>query len=315
MAAMAESTVADLKEIPSVYYSPRDIGDVLLSEDSARLLMEASSSGNDTALQNLLSQPQWIKTMLEKPHVIDSEYREKEGPNDVRQVSATRRLNLERALTKAAENGHAAVMSTLLTFATQQGIDSSDLITRITVNKAIGGGQGAVFKALATADPEVINFPLGHGVLPLYDAARRGQADVVAALLELGADPLHPVAPSKELYPYSSSLLARAARAEGPRMTELLLEHGVPVTDTGALHVAARSSQFDTMRVLIEHGADLNEVLPKFNNWTPMHFAASKHQVDAVKFLERRGARSDLKDADGKTPAQLLEEPPNPLGY
>lgn len=315
MAAMAESTVADLKEGPSMYYSHRDIGDVLVGDDSAHLLMEASSSGNDTALQSLLSQPQWIKIMLENPHSIDSEYREKQGPNDVRQVSAARRLNLERALTRAAENGYAAVVSTLLTFAKQQGIDTSDIITRTTINKAIGGGKGAVFKALATADPDIINFPLGHGVLPLYDAARRRQPDVVAALLELGADPLHPVAPSKELYPYSSCLLARAARAEGPRMTKLLLEHGVPVADTGALHVAARSSQLETMRVLIEHGADLNEALPKWHNWTPMHFAASKHQVDAVKFLESSGARSDLKDADGKTPAQLLEEPPNPLGY
>lgn len=312
---MEESTVAEVKETRSFYYSPRDIGDVLFGEDAARLLIEASSSGHDMTLQSLLSQPQWIKTMLETPHSIDSQYREKQGPNDVRQVSATRRLNLERALTKAAENGHAAVVSTLLTFATQQGIHTADIITRMIINKAIGSGQGAVFKALASADPDVINFPLGHGVLPLWDAARRRQTDVVGALLELGADPLHPVAPSKELYPYSSALLARAARAEGPRLTELLLAHGVPVSNTGALHVAARSSQLETMRVLIEHGADLNEALPKWHNWTPMHFAASKHQVDAVKFLERSGARSDLKDADGKTPAQLQEEPPNPLGY
>jgi hypothetical protein len=39
-----------------------------------------------------------------------------------------------------------------------------------------------------------------------------------------------------------------------------------------------------------------------------MHFAASGGQVDAMKLLESNGARSDVKDLNGKTPAQLLEE-------
>ena len=72
---MAELTMADLKELPSSYDSIRDVGDVLIGEDTARLLIEASSSGNDTALQSLLSQPQWIKTILETPHSIYSEDR------------------------------------------------------------------------------------------------------------------------------------------------------------------------------------------------------------------------------------------------
>ncbi|KUI67594.1 Ankyrin-1 [Cytospora mali] len=305
---MAQLTMADLEELPSNYDSPRDIGDVLVGEDAARPIIEASSSGNDTALQSLLSQPQWIRTILEKPHSIYSEYRPSQGPNDARQVMAVRRSNLERALTAAAGNGQAAVVSTLLTFTTQQGLDPSDFITIWTINKTVGGGHAAVFKALASADPNVINFPVGHGTRPLYEAVRRRKPDLVAALLELGADPLHPVEQSKKLSNYNSSLLSRAAMAEGPRMTEMLLEHGLPVAHTGAIHAAARWGHLDTMHLLMEHGADLDEVLPNWSDWTPMHFAASKGQVDAMKLLEHSGARSDLKDVNGKTPAQLLEE-------
>jgi ankyrin repeat protein len=216
--------------------------------------------------------------------------------------------NLERALTTAAGNGQAIIVSTLLDFASQQGIDASDIITRWTINKTIDGGHAAVFKALASADPDVINFKLGHGTRPLYEAVRRRQPDIVAVLLELGADPLHPVEESKQLWTYHSSLLSFAAMNDGPRVTEMLLKHGLPIADTGALHAAARSGQLDTMRLLIEHGADLNEVIPTWSNWTPMHFAASRSKVDAMKLLEHSGARSDLKDDDGKNPAQLLEE-------
>ncbi|KAJ0120412.1 Ankyrin-1 [Diaporthe amygdali] len=306
---MAQLTVTDLKELPSLYNSPRDVGDVLIGEDAARLLIESSSSGNGTALKSLLSQPHWIKIMLEKPHTIYYVARPSQGPNDSREVSAMRMSNLARALTAAAGNGQADVVSTLLTFATQQGLNASDLITRWTINKTINGGHAAVFKALASADPNVINFPhLGDGRRPLYEAVKRRQPDVVAVLLELGADPFHPLGPSRTLASYNSSLLSLAAMARGPRMTKMLLEHGLPIAHTGAIHTAARHGHLDTMRLLIEHGADLNETLSNWKNWTPMHFAATKGRVDVMELLEHSGARCDLKDVNGKTPAQVLEE-------
>lgn len=288
--------------------SSRNVGDVPTGEDPARLLMEASSSGDDTALQNLLSQPQWIKKIHEKPDTIASESRPLEGPNDVREVMVWPMSNLERALRAAAVNGQAATLSTLIAFAKEQGTHP-DLITRWIINKVIWAGSGAAFKALATAGPNVINFPAGHGTRPLYEAVRLRKPDVVAALLELGADPFHPVEPSRKLGTYHSSMLSHAAFSQGPRITQMLLDRGLPVAQTAALHTAAGCGQLDTMRLLMEHGADLDEVLPNGSlfNWTPMHFAASRGRVDAMKLLEDRGARPDLKDVNGRTPAQLLE--------
>ena len=186
---------------------------------------------------------------------------------------------------------------------------------RWAVQKPINDGHAAVFEALASADPTVVHFPLGHGRLPLDEAVKRRQTEVVAVLLQHGADPkLHKAAG----WSYSLSLLSLAARAEGTRMTELLLDHGVSVACSGALHLAAELGALDTMRLLIQHGADVNERLPEDtlpptylqslrSSWTPLHFAASKGQVHAMKLLESNGAQSDAKDENGMTPAQLLE--------
>jgi ankyrin repeat protein len=309
---MAQSTAADLTDWPNSYDSSRDVGDVLLGEDTARLVIEASLSGDDTALQSLLSQPHWIKTMLETTHCIYREGEPKQNPDHVREVSAMPMSHLGRALDIAAQNGHASVVSTLLAFAKQQSVDPMDIINYSIISKTLWKGHAAVFKALATADSRIFDIDLGHGALPLYEAVRRRKPEVVAVLLEHGADPLHPVGPWKKLYNYGSSLMSFAAMNEGPRTTEMLLERNVPIAQTGALHTAAYFGQLDTMRLLIQYGADLNEILPGWREWTPMHFAACTDGVDAMKLLEHSGARTDLKDKKGKTPAEILALPKRP---
>jgi ankyrin repeat protein len=311
---MAELTMADLKPHPGTYQSSREVFDVLIGEDAALPLIEALSSGNNTTLQSMLSQPQWIKIALEEPHCIYFQDRPIDDKNHVRTVMAMPLSNLVRAIIIAARDGHAAAVSTLLSFASQQGIKPMSVIMRWAVDKAIKNGHAAVLEAMISADPKVVTFPLGHGNLPLLQAVKRGKTEVVAVLLQYGANPIR----TDKVVSYGLSLLAFAARAEGTRMTELLLKHGVSVACSGALHTAAECGALDTMSLLMQHGADVNELLPAdtlppfhkppYSTWTPMHFAASGGQVDAMKLLETNGARSDVKDVNGKTPAQLLEE-------
>ncbi|KAI4914632.1 hypothetical protein J4E90_004663 [Alternaria incomplexa] len=300
---MAEPTMADLKDLPAGYTSSRDVGDVLVGQDDARRLIETCSSGDDTALWSLLSQPQHIATLLSKPHTIYY----KDPPRG--KVMARPIPNLERTLMVAAQTGHAAVVTALLAFATEHSIPLSDIVTREVVNKAIDGGHAAAIEALGAAYPKVTEIRIGHGhERPLYEAVRRRKPDVVAALLELGADPLNPVAPGyKKLGNFRSSLMSFAAMNEGPRTTAMLLERGTPIAGTAALHTAARFGQLDTMRLLIKHGADLEEVVPGWKGWTPMHFAASTGKADAMKLLVEHSARINSKDEDGKTPKQLLD--------
>lgn len=302
---MTELTAADLKDYPSSYQSLRDVGDVLLGEDTARDLIEASTSGNNTALQTLLSQPQWVQTILEKQHVI---YSGNHASNTVREVLAKPIANIERCLTVAAENGHATVISTLLACAAQHEIKISEIVTRSVINNTIGGGHATASKALALADPDIVNFSLAHGARPLYEAVRRDKPDIVAVLLELGADPSNSAVYPKADGSYRSSLMSHAASGTSARMTEMLLQRGASIAQTGALHTAARCSRIDTMRLLLQHGSSIDETLPDWHNWTPMHFAASRGQVDAMNMLEENGASTNITDANGKTAAQLLEE-------
>jgi hypothetical protein len=307
---MAQLTTEDLKGYQSSYDSSRDVGDVLVGEDAARLFIEASLTGNDTAVQRLLSLPGSVETMLEKPHRITDIIRPRQDPNTVRRVSARPVSNLEWVTRLAALNGQATVVSTLLAFATQQNISVCDIIVpRLNLAKIIWTGGAAVVKAIASADPSILNVPIGHSdMLPLYEAVRLRKTDVVAVMLELGADPLHPTIGETE-GTFHKSLMSHAAMSRDPRMTEMLLERNTPINHTGALYTAANFGDLDTMRLLMQHGADVNEVLSNsWDSWTPMHFAATKGQADAMELLEQNGARSDAKDNDGKTPAQVLQE-------
>jgi ankyrin repeat protein len=296
---MAELTTAGLKPYPSSYNTPRNIGDVLIGEDTARELVEASSSGNNTAVQSLLSQPQWIEKMFEEQHRI---YGELSGDPSLK--TARPQSNLEYASEIAAMNGHAVVVSTLLAFAKDHGVKVPDIFHKIILYRVIKNRQTAVVKAIASADPNITKMPVAHlGVLPLYQAVKTGQTDMVVALLECGADPLRLI-DGEEPGSYSR-MLHFAARSHTPRIMEMLLEHGTPIAGTVALHTAASYSRLETMRLLIQHGADVNESV---HGSMPMHSAASKGYVDAMELLEQNGGRSDLENSDGKTAAQLLEE-------
>jgi ankyrin repeat protein len=212
----------------------------------------------------------------------------------------------ERAFETAALRGHANAVSTLLAFANRNGINDASL-TRRLAGKLIGRGHYPVIITIACANQDLVNSDIGHGWLPLYEAARLGNTAIVAVLLEYGADPL--LLPTRPIYKFKSTLMSYAAKAQGPQMTELLLKRGVRIFGTGACHSAAFVGELDTMRLLIQHGeaAGLNETLSNYEDWTPMHFAALRGRVDAMKLLEQSGASSDLTDKKGRTAAELLK--------
>lgn len=315
---MQDMKPADLKQSPALYQSSRALWDVLVGEDSALPLIEAISTQNTTTLQDLLSQPAWTPIAFEKPHCIYSEYRPRENESDVREVSAMPMSNLERAFICAANNGSAEAISTLLDFTLRQGVSPSSIITRWAVQSIIQKGHTAALEAMASKVPEAVNFYLSHaGPFPLDLAVKRRQVEIVAVLLRLGADPSSKVSTDFGFKDRGSLLSLRSVTSD-VRIVELLVAHGVPVGKSGALHSAAERGSTDTVRLLVQYGADVNERIAKEDlpriyqslraNWTPSHFAASNGQVDMLKFLESNGARSQIEDENGKTPAQLLEE-------
>ncbi|MDR1959093.1 MAG: ankyrin repeat domain-containing protein, partial [Planctomycetaceae bacterium] len=67
------------------------------------------------------------------------------------------------------------------------------------------------------------------------------------------------------------------------------------------LNDAASEGRLDTVKYLIDHGADVNV---KYNNdgWTPLTFAANKGHLDVVKYLIDHGADVNVKFEEGNTP-------------
>ena len=312
---MAEIDPADIKDFPSSYQSSRGLNDVLIGEDTALPLINTSSTGDITTLRDMLEQSPEIA--LESPHRIYHEDRPAKDKNDLRGVLAMKRSNLHQAILRAAENGHATAVSTLLDFASRHGVKPSSVIDRITIKRTIETGHAAVFEVLVSADPTVATHDDFQGRLPLDLAIASGEIEVARLILQHGGGRELPKPRHKPTYP--NSRLCKAVRSTKGAMTELLIQHGYAVQGLGALHMAADRGALDTIRLLVEgHGADVNERLPAeslprvdnalFASWTPMHFAARWRQEEAMKLLESYGAKTDALDVNGRTPWQLLQE-------
>lgn len=104
---------------------------------------------------------------------------------------------------------------------------------------------------------------------PLYVAARRGQTQVVARLLERGAD------------------VAESAPRGGT-----------------ALHWAAHNGHLDVARLLITAGAELDAPDAR-GHATPLVWALLSGHLEVMELLLRLGADPDARDKAGETPLVL----------
>ncbi|KAF1920973.1 ankyrin repeat-containing domain protein [Ampelomyces quisqualis] len=312
---MTEVTAADLQALPSKYQSSRDLGDVLVGEDTAISLIRASSTGDISMLRGILEESPELA--LDSPHRIYDEDRPANNKNDVRGVLAMKKSNVYQATLRAAENGHATAVSTLLDFASQNGVKLSSAIDRVTIKKTVENGHADVFEVLAKASPNVAIFDIIQGQRPLDFAIASNDVELAKVILQHGGGREIPM--PRPTSSYRGSRLCRSVKSSGTAMIELLLQGGYAVKMSGALQMAAERGAVDTIRLLVEeYGADVNEQLPAetlpradnslFASFTPMHFAARLGREEAMMLLERYGAKSDILDVKGRTPSQLLKE-------
>lgn len=144
-------------------------------------------------------------------------------------------------------------------------------------------------------------------VTPLMRAFTRGHFEEAQSLINSGAD-IHAKSPGK------ANVLMHLINApegnEKHRFIKLLINKGIDVnekTEEGytALHVAARTHQFESVKTLLEAGAGVDV---KDNNWvTPLMTAADgtgspENKLRTIKMLV--DARADLNAPDkiGETP-------------
>jgi len=181
------------------------------------------------------------------------------------------------------------------------------------ISLAVRGGHLSAVELLlefaANRDPSISYFDIKYP-LSIMAPAVGHHPDILRALIEDCQNGRHAV-PTLELMPDVVSFGKVGA-------VEALLDAGADIEGlcsqdgSTALHLAAREGNFDVVDVLLRHGAKVGA--EDSMGRTPLHLvfcgtATGEKAAKAIALLVAGGADAAVKDADGKTPAELADEP------
>ena len=149
-----------------------------------------------------------------------------------------------------------------------------------------------------------------HSGDALCYAAQEDNLSFATFLLSRGADP------NAHLMADTHSPLALAAWLASVDLAALLLAHGAQLNGSGALVVAAQNGRLDMVRFLLQQGADVNEfgvedhadARTREDMATSLQHAATEGYLEVVKLLLDHGARTDLRDFQGRTVLERAEQ-------
>lgn len=189
------------------------------------------------------------------------------------------------------------------------------------LTEAIQAGDTARVSALIDADPAVLR-AAENGPTPLLLAIYHGKPEIARLLLDRGAPVSFAEACALGDQTRAKQLLAddvlNARTADGfppvglaiffghGALARWLIEQGADVNAAAEnpqrvtpAHAAAATCARETMRMLLERGADPNA--RQQMDYTPLHGAASRGDVEMAKLLLEYGADREAKASDGMT--------------
>jgi ankyrin repeat protein len=215
-----------------------------------------------------------------------------------------------------------------------------------SIHDACGRGDVDAVRALIAADPAVVDADDEHGWRPVFHAALWRREAVVRLLIEAGADlaahdgyVMHyagevpnnktivallvqygaldaHVRPTDDL---SRQFLAAVFIGDTARVRALLARHPYLATvidgrgDQPILH-AARNGDTEVVRLLVEHGADVN--FANDRGHTVLYCAGGHGHLDTLRLLLDHGADCEARFTDdGKTLLEWLAQYPDDTRY
>jgi len=177
---------------------------------------------------------------------------------------------------------------------------------------AVKSGNAELCQLLLVKDPSQFAIASKSKRLPIHTACFNGYLDIVKLLLSLSAEATRVQLAAKDTS--GCSLLEFAVLSGHTDVVDYLhTQHGQSLGEIDSLgrslvHFAAMTGNLSMLRHLFSADSSLLTTLQqkdKFDEWTPMHYAAKEGMTDAVEFLKSLGA-PQCADKHGRTPTQLL---------
>jgi ankyrin repeat protein len=188
---------------------------------------------------------------------------------------------------------------------------------------AIRQNDAAAVAALLDEDPQLLG-ATSQDITPILFAVYYGHPELTTLFVERGAElsgaELAALGDRRaldgDINTYSKDgfpLLGLAIFFCHPDLARTLIERGADVNARARnqagvmpLHAAAAARDIETMRLLLDRGADVNA--RQQLGFTPLHGAASNGDEAMADLLLARGADPRAKSDDGKTPADVAGE-------
>ena len=198
------------------------------------------------------------------------------------------------------------------------------------LQRASNNGELTIVEELLTTHPEWVDATNDQGVSFMLNALYRGRADVVQAYVKrrrafnlFEASALGRTRDLEALLKKDPDSVTRysgdgfialglAGFFARPEAIRVLLAHGADVNQYAkvphvqGLHSAAAGKCIECVRVLLEGGADPNA--PQDEGFRAIHEAAANDNRAMAELLIAKGALPDMKDDKGRTPADFARE-------
>ncbi|KAL6886096.1 ankyrin repeat-containing domain protein [Trichoderma evansii] len=167
---------------------------------------------------------------------------------------------------------------------------------------ACSNGNETISKILIASGAD-IGLATWSGRTPLHLAARNGHLNLVRLLLESGAE-VNAV-DSRHATPLHS-----AAEAKQTEIARLLLQFGANVIALDIdghppLYFALERSDISMARLFITAAPDQIKMAGKYYGWLPLHFATHSNLVESVRMLLDCGADPNIVCDQGNTPLTI----------